>query len=110
MKCHRFHNWVWFGSTQVNRQTALASEAYSVQAPDLAFISFLLLLLRTLAMLSITQGLGPKMLSLISSSHKILKMSLPCRKHLCVTHPLRLAHLCSPFQVSVYMLFPLAAF
>lgn len=46
----------------------VASEAYSVQAPDLAFISFLLLLLRTLARLSITQGLGPKKLSLISSS------------------------------------------
>lgn len=75
-----------------------------------AFISFLLLLLRTLAMLSISQGLGPKMLSLISYSHQILKTSLPCPKRLCVTHPLRLAHLCSLFQVSVYMLFPLAAF
>lgn len=58
----------------------------------------------------LSQGLGPKMLSLISYSHNILKASLPCPKRQCVTHPLRLAHLSSLFQVSVNMLFPLVAF
>lgn len=94
---------------------AMASKVCRVQAPELAFISFLSFLLRALATLSISQRLEPKTLSLISYSHKILiplpiKMSLHGPEHLCVTHTLRLAHLCSLFQVSVYMLFPLAVF
>lgn len=93
----------------------IGSKAYSVQAPHFAFISFFLFLLRALATLSTFQCLEPKMLSVISYSHKILiplpiKISLHCPEHPCVTHTLRLPHLCSLWQVSVYMLFPLAAF
>lgn len=107
MKCHGFHNCVWFWSIQVSRQTMC------LQCPG----SWPCLHLLSLAPSQnsghaqhLSQGLGPKMLSLISYSHNILKASLPCPKRQCVTHPLRLAHLSSLFQVSVNMLFPLVAF